>query len=125
MHLNLRSKFFYCKDENFWPVYLFEDIEMAVVGDDILGIGGNGTVNKLVVVDILLNQTEMDIGFLEVGCVQPGNGLHHVVGNFLGSLLCKDFFVFNQYFSIDTKGDVATQHTRPYLVIWAVGRQCL
>ena len=54
MQLNLRSKFFYCKDENFWPVYLFEDIEMAVVGNDVLGIGGNGTINKLVIIDILL-----------------------------------------------------------------------
>ena len=67
----------------------------------------------------------MDIGLLKMGGMQPGDGFHHVVGNFLGGLRCKDFFVFNQYLCVDTKDYVATQHTRPYLVVWAVGRQCL
>lgn len=98
---------------------------MTVVGDDVFCVGGNGTVDKLVVIDILLYQAKVDIGLLEMGGVQPGDGFHHVMGNLLGGLCCEDFFVLNQYLGVDTKSDVAAQHTRPYLVVWAVSRQCL
>lgn len=44
---------------------------------------------------------------------------------FLGGLRSKDFFILDQNLCVDAKRDVATQHTRPYLVVWAFGRQCL
>ena len=39
-------------DREFRPVYLLEDVEVGVVGDDVLGIGGHGAVNKLIVVGV-------------------------------------------------------------------------
>ena len=98
---------------------------MAVVSDDVLSIGGNGAVNKLIVIDILLYQAEMDIGLLKVGGMQTSDGFHHIMGNLLGGLCSKNFLILNQYLRIDTQGNITTQHTCPYLVVWAIGRQCL
>ena len=65
--LYLRCKLFDIQYQDFWPVYLFENVEMAIICDDVLGIGSYGAVNKLVVIDILLYQSEMDISLLELG----------------------------------------------------------
>ena len=43
------------------PVNLFEDVEVGVVGDDVLGIGGDSAIDELIVVDILLYQFEMEL----------------------------------------------------------------
>ena len=67
----------------------------------------------------------MDIGFLELSRMQTGNGFHHVVGNLLGGLRGKYFLVFNQNLCVDAKRNVTAQHTFPYLVVRAVGRQSL
>ena len=75
---------------------------MRVVGNNILGIGGNGAVDKLIVVNILLNQTKMNIGLLKQRGMQPGDGFHYIVCYFFSSLFRKYFFVLNQYLSVDT-----------------------
>lgn len=98
---------------------------MTIVGDDVLGISGNCTVNKLVVVDILLYQAKMDVGLLEFRSMQAGDGFHDVVGNLLGGLLCKNLLVLNQYLGINTQSYFTEQHTCPYLVVRAVGWQSL
>lgn len=123
--LQLCSEFTYCKNTDLGPINLFEDVEVGVVGDDVLGIGGDSAIDELIVVDILLYQPEMDICLLKSRCVQPGYGLHHIVSYLLGGLLRKNFFVFNQYVGVDAKGDFATQHARPYLVVRTVGGQRL
>ena len=125
MTLYLRSKLLYDQDGDLRPINLFEDIEMSVVGNNILGVGSNGAVDKFVVVDVLFYQAEMDIGLLKMGGVQSGNGFHHVVSYLLGGLRGKDFLVLNQNLGVDTKRNVTTQHAFPYLVVWAVGRQGL
>ena len=81
---------------------------MAVISNNVLGIGGNCAVDKLIVIHILLNQSKMDIGLLKLGRMEASDSFHHVVGNLLGSLRHKDFLVFNQYLGIDTKCNVAT-----------------
>ena len=99
--LYLRRKFLYGKYCHLWPVYLFEDFKMGVVGNNVFGIGGDSTVYKLVVVYILLDESEMNISLLKLCGMQSGDGFHDVVSNLFGGLLRKDFFVFNQYFGID------------------------
>ena len=94
VQLQLCGEFTYCKNTDLGPVYLFEDVEMGVVGDDVLGIGGDSAIDEL-------------------------------VSYLLGGLLRKNFFVFNQYVGVDAKGDFATQHARPYLVVRTVGGQRL
>lgn len=90
---------------------------MSVVGNDVLGISGYGTVDKLVIVDILLYQTKMDVGFLELGSMQAGYGFHHIVGYLHSSLLGKNFLLLYQYLRVNAQGYVASHYTRPYLVI--------
>ena len=125
VQLQLCGEFTYCKNTDLGPINLFEDVEVGVVGDDVLGIGGDSAIDELIVVDVLFYQPEMDVGLLEMGSVQPSYGFHDVVSYLLGGLLRKDFFVFNQYIGVDAKGYVATQHARPYLVVRAVGGQRL
>ena len=72
VQLQLCGEFTYCKNTDLGPVYLFEDVEVGVVGDDVLGIGGDSAIDELIVVDILLYQPEMDICLLKFRCVQPG-----------------------------------------------------
>ena len=68
---------------------------MAVVGYNILGIGGNCTIHELVIVHILLYQSKMDIGILELCGMQTGNGFHHVVCNLFGCLRGEDYLILN------------------------------
>ena len=89
----LLGKFLDGYDREFRPVNVLKDVEVGVVGDDVLGIGSHGTVNKLVIVGIGLNQSEVDIGFLKLGGVEAGDGLDHVVSYLRGGLLGKDFLV--------------------------------
>ncbi len=51
----------YCKDKDFRPIYFFEDVEMGVVGDDVLSIGCDSTLNKFVVVNIRFYKAKMEI----------------------------------------------------------------
>ena len=99
--LYLCHKFLYGEYCHLWPVYFFENFEMGVVGNNVFSIGGDSTVYKLVVVYILLDESEMKISLLKLCGMQSGDGFHNVVGNLLAGLLRKDFLVLNQYFGID------------------------
>ena len=41
--------------------YGTENIEMTVIADDVFGIRNDGTVHKLVVIRVLLDQTETEL----------------------------------------------------------------
>ena len=61
----LLSKLLDSDHKNFRPIYLFQDIVMSVVRDNVFCIGCNGTVDKLIVIKILLNEPKMVIGILK------------------------------------------------------------
>lgn len=121
----LRGELLDGEDGDLRPVDLFQNVEMGVVGDNVLGIGGDGAVDEFVVVDVLLDEAEVDVGLLKLGGVQPGYGFHHVVGYLLGRLRCEYFLVFNQYLGVDTQRYGTSEHTRPYLMVRAAGGQRL
>ena len=101
--IQLLGKFLDGNDREFRPVNVLKDVEVRVVGDDVLGIG--------------LNQSEVDIDFLKLGSVEAGNRLDHVVGNLRGGLLSEDFLVLVEYVGIHAQADAASQHLGPYLVV--------
>jgi len=61
VQLQLCGEFLDGEDGDLWPINLFEDVEVDVVGDDVLGIGGDSAIDELIVVDILLYQFEMEL----------------------------------------------------------------
>ena len=75
---------------------------MLIVSDNVFRICCYCTVNKLVVVWIGCYQSKMDIDLLIISRTQSRNGLNNVTGNFLGCFRSQNFFVFTQYFRIDT-----------------------
>ena len=123
--IQLLGKFLDGYDREFRPVNVLKDVEVGVVGDDVLGIGSHGAVNKLVVVGIGLNQSEVDIDFLKLGSVEAGNRLDHVVSNLRGGLLSEDFLVLVEYVGVHAQADAASEHLGPYLVIRTAAGQSL
>jgi len=57
---NLFDVFLYGDELKFGPVNIVKDTEMRIVGDDELSIPTNGTVNKLVIIWVSLNQIEKE-----------------------------------------------------------------
>ena len=100
--LQLRCKFHYGEYCDFGPLYLLKNIEMAVIGNNILSISGNCTIDKLIVIYILLYQAEMNVCFLRVSGMQSCDSFHYVTGYLPGGLLRKDFLILNQYLCVDT-----------------------
>ena len=68
MYLDLIKEFIDCNHTNFRPRYFFQYLEVSVVGDDVFGIGSNGTINKLIVINIFCNKVKMHIYILKPGC---------------------------------------------------------
>ena len=110
-------------DCEFGPIYLFEDIEMGIVGDDVLGIGCHGTVHEFIVVGVGFYQSEVNIDFLKLGGVQSGNCFYNVVSNLRGGLLGEDFLVLVKYVGIDAQGNTARKYLSPYLMIRTTARK--
>ena len=52
--LYLRSELLDGENSDFRPVNILQDVEVGVVGDNVLGIGGDSAVDKLIVINILL-----------------------------------------------------------------------
>ena len=46
---------------------LFEDFKVPVIGNQVIGVGGNGDVHKLIIVGVGFNQLPFVVGFLQVG----------------------------------------------------------
>ena len=80
--------------KDFRPINFFQDVEMGVVGDDVHCVGGNGTVDKLVVIKVLLDKAKMVIGILKQSGVEPGDGLDNIVSNLLCGLSGQYLLVF-------------------------------
>ena len=56
------------KDDDLRPIYILQDLEMFVVGNNVFCIGSHGTIHKLIIICILSYQPEVDIGFLIDRC---------------------------------------------------------
>lgn len=80
---NLQNEFLDGYDQHFWPVDLFQYVKVRIIGDNKFCIGSYRTIYELVIVDILFNESEVDIYFLINSCMQASNGLHYIMGNFL------------------------------------------
>lgn len=123
--IQLLGKFLDGYDHEFRPVNVLKDVEVGVVGDDVLGIGSHGTVHELVVVGIDLNQSEVDIDLLIDGGVEASDGLDHVVGYLAGGFPSEDFLVLIEYLGVHAQADAASEHLGPYLVIRTAAGQYL
>lgn len=44
--IQLLGEFLEGNDGELWPVDVLKDVEVRIVGDDLLGIGSNGTVTR-------------------------------------------------------------------------------
>ena len=64
----LIDKIFDVNNGNSGPWYLFKNIEMSVIRDNVFGIGGNSAIHEFVVIDIFLDEGKMNIHFLICGC---------------------------------------------------------
>ena len=97
---------------------LLELVEMAVLGDDVVGSGGDGAVNELVVIFInVRKQMEAEIRLAVNGLGVTGNGVDHVLRHLGRGMHGEDFLVFAQYLIADTQTILARQEVGPNLVV--------
>lgn len=80
---------------------MLEDIEVRIVGDDILSINSYSTIHKLIVIGIGIYQPEMVVNLLKDGCIQAHNCLYHITANLRCSLLSQDFLVLVKNVRVD------------------------
>ena len=70
-----------CHYEYFGPIDIFQNPEMAIIGNYVFCICCNSAIDKLIIVNILLNEFEVDINLLEQCCRQAGYNFNDIVGN--------------------------------------------
>ena len=81
---------------------LLQNIEMAVLTDDIVSIGNNGAVHKLVVVRVALNQIEMELRIKLSAIWTLQNSIDNVLCNIGSGQLTKNLQIFADNLVADT-----------------------
>ena len=66
---NLLHKILNRKDYNFGPIYVFQDTEMSIIGNNIFGTSSNCTIYELVIIVVFFYQPKMNIDFLKKSAV--------------------------------------------------------
>ena len=105
---------------------LLEAVEVAVLGDDVVGSSSDGAINELVI--ILVNvrkQMEAEVGLAVNGLRVAGDGVDHVVRHLGRGLHGEDFLVLAQYLVADAQTITARKEVGPYLVVAALRGQRL
>ena len=93
---------------------LFQMLEMGIFRNNITGIGGNGTVHKLVVVLILFNQMEVEIDIHILHERRIDQHLDDIGGNDGVRLAGDDFFVFFKDVIGNTEDVLSFVQSSPY-----------
>lgn len=83
-------------DLNFRERYFLKDLEMAIVGDDELGVARNGTINKFIVIRIFRNQVPLKIPGNHFNVRSILNDLQNGLRYLMSHVLLNDLFVFRQ-----------------------------
>ena len=97
---------------------MFKSVEMIVFGNNVVGVCGNGTIHKLIIVLVDIGQQmKMIICFLIVGTWMSRYGFNHVLGYFRRSMNGKDFFIFHQYLVAHTQTIIPFKKVCPYFMV--------
>lgn len=108
-----------------WEGYFFKNIIMMVVCNNISSRGRYGTIDKFVVVRILLYQFETVIGRNKLNERAVNNGLDYYLGRFEVREALQYLHVLGDYL-VRHAQDVASLHQRlPHLMVAASGRDAL
>ena len=75
---------------------LTQNIVVPVVTYNVSGVGSNGTIDKLVVVGVGLNQSEMVVGRNKFDVIALGNGIKNKISNIFASQTLKYLGIFLQ-----------------------------
>ena len=89
-------------------------LEMGIFRNNITGIGGNGTVHKLVVVLILFNQMEVEIDIYRLNKTRIDQHLNDIGGDGGVRLAGDDFFVFFKDVIGNTEDVLSFVQSSPY-----------
>ena len=105
---------------------LLEAVEMAVLGHDVVGSGGDGAIDELVIVLVNVGeQMEAEVGLAVNGLGVAGNGFDHVVRHLGRGMHGEDFLILGQNLVADAQAITARQEVSPNLVVAAPGGQSL
>lgn len=78
---------------------------MIIIGDDILCTRSHGTIDKLVVIRVIVYQSKMIIHFLIYGGVQASNCFYHIACYLMVCFLRQNFLILFQYLRVYAKTD--------------------
>jgi len=99
---------------------------MAVLSDDVVGSGGDGTVHELVIILVNVGEKmETEIRLAVHGLGVAGDGIDHVLRHLWRGMRGEDFLVLAQYLVDDAQTIVAREEVGPNLVVAASGGQSL
>lgn len=113
-------KFIECEYVESWERNLLESVEVTVLGDDIVGSGGDGAVNELIVVLVdVRKQMETEIRLAVNGLGVAGDGVDHVLCYHGRGMHGENFLIFAQYLVTDAQTILARQKVGPNLVVSA------
>ena len=83
---------------HFGKIYIFQHIIMMVVGNNVVRIGRNGTIHKLIVIRIDCNQIKVIEWSYQFNKRTVQYGFHHIFRRFIVGKSLQNFYIFLQYF---------------------------
>ena len=112
-------------DTHLWEFYLSQYVVMLVICHDVASVGSNSAVNKLVVIRVGCNQSEVIIRRYECHVLAFSYCIENIVSSIFARQPLQYFSILIQDFISDTKGVFALEHREPYREIRAVFRDDL
>lgn len=96
---------------------------MMVLTNNIMSIGLESTINKFVIIGVLMNQLQVEVN-LDLQCVgQVENGLNDVAGDDRPHFLSQDFFIFCENVIGVTQHIFPADKTTPDGIVLAAARE--
>ncbi len=125
LSLQIKQKFFQTSYIYTWERYSFQNTEMGIFTNDVICTGYNGTIYKLIVVRVLLYQSETEMRVIHPGIWTTGNGIHYIMSYGSIGYTLQNLRIFVQYIIAHTKYIPTFTESLPCRSIRTMGRNYL